>query len=368
MREKPMITRDTRRRSSFGRLLVGIPLAFLLVALTTLPALAAGPSSAPVAPVVYLTFDVEGRGAPEVLATLRTKQVPATMFLLGNWADAQPALVRQMVTDGHALGHHSYSHPAFTQLSDAAARTELRRAEAAILQASGGASPRPRFRFPYGAGQGNQRLLQLVASEGYRAYFWTVDPQDWRGSSSATITQHVLTHSRNGSIVLLHPAAPGTPGALPAIIDGLRARGFQFATLPLDDPRPAISPSINQPALVPALVQAAPPTAATRTSQAIYIVKPGDTLTAIAQRHGTSVDVIAQANQLTNRDRLQVGQALHLPSTATTRTSQAIYIVKPGDTLTAIAQRHGTYVDVIAQANQLTNRDRLRVGQSLHLP
>ena len=94
MREKPLSAHDTRRRSSFGRLLVGIPLAFLLVALTTLPALAAGPSSAPVAPVVYLTFDVEGRGAPEVLATLRTKRVPATMFLLGNWADAQPALVR----------------------------------------------------------------------------------------------------------------------------------------------------------------------------------------------------------------------------------------------------------------------------------
>ena len=78
---------------------------------------------------------------------------------------------------------------------------------------------------------------------------------------------------------------------------------------PMDDPRPAISPSINQ----PALVQASPPTAATPTSQAIYIVKPGDTLTAIAQRHGTYVDVIAQANQLTNRDRLQVGQSLHLP-------------------------------------------------------
>ncbi len=233
MREKPLSARDTRRRSSFGRLCVGITLAFLLVALTTLPALAASPSSAPSsAPVVYLTFDVEGRGAPEVLATLRTKRVPATMFLLGSWVDAQPALVRQMVTDGHALGNHSYSHPAFTRLSDAAARTELRRAEAAIRRASGGVSPRPRFRFPYGAGQGDQRLLQLVASEGYQAYYWTVDPQDWRGSSSATITQHVLTHSRNGSIVLLHPAAPGTPGALPAIIDGLRARGFQFATLP----------------------------------------------------------------------------------------------------------------------------------------
>jgi peptidoglycan-N-acetylglucosamine deacetylase len=56
-------------------------------------------------------------------------------------------------------------------------------------------------------------------------------PQDWRGFSSATIAQRVLNQTRAGGIVVLHPASPGTPGAVPAIINGLRARGYRFATL-----------------------------------------------------------------------------------------------------------------------------------------
>jgi peptidoglycan/xylan/chitin deacetylase (PgdA/CDA1 family) len=182
-------------------------------------------------PVAFLTFDCEGRGVPQVLAALEAEHVNATMFLVGSWALAHPALVRRMVADGDALGNHSYSHPLFTTLSTAAVRSQIEQAQAAILRASGGVSPRPRFRFPYGAGQGNPRLMSIVAAKGYHAYYWTVDPQDWRGFSSATIAQRVLNQTRAGGIVVLHPASPGTPGAVPASINGLRARGYRFATL-----------------------------------------------------------------------------------------------------------------------------------------
>ncbi|GAC1548567.1 MAG: hypothetical protein NVS2B7_24510 [Herpetosiphon sp.] len=181
-------------------------------------------------PVIYLTFDVEGRGAPEVLATLRANHVPATMFLVGSWATTYPALVRQMVSDGHSIGNHSLTHPVFTRLSPAAARAEIEQGEAAITRVSG-ISPRPRFRFPYGSGQTTPWLLQIVASEGYSAASWTIDPQDWRGLSSGAIAQSVAAHAHPGGIVLLHPASPGTPQAVQLIIDNLRARGFRFATL-----------------------------------------------------------------------------------------------------------------------------------------
>ena len=181
--------------------------------------------------VVYLTFDVEGPGAPQVLKVLRANHVHATMFVLGKWADAHPSLVRQMVADGDELGNHSYDHPVFPRLTPARARWEIAMGEAAVRRASGGVSPRPRFRFPYGAGQNVAWLRQIVAAQGYKAYYWTVDPQDWRGYSSATIARSVLAHSHNGSIILLHPASPGTPGAVQAIINGLRARGYRFAML-----------------------------------------------------------------------------------------------------------------------------------------
>ncbi len=208
-----------------------IPLILMLLfALNVIPAAAAAAPSGD--PVVYLTFDCESSGVPRVLAALEMEHVNATMFLLGSWAQGHPALVRRMVADGDALGNHSYNHPLFTRLSNAAVRSQIELAQAAIIRASGGVSPRPRFRFPYGAGQGNPRLMSIVAAEGYHAYYWTVDPQDWRGFSSATIAQRVLNQTRPGGIVILHPAALGTPGAVPAIVNGLRARGYQFATLP----------------------------------------------------------------------------------------------------------------------------------------
>ena len=114
------------------------------------------------------------------------------MFLLGTWVAGNRPAVRQMVDDGHVLGNHSYSHPHFPRISRAAARGESERAEAIIREASGGVSPRPRFRFPYGDGQRDSGLLQSAAGEGYGACSWTVDPQDWRGHPPARIVQSVL--------------------------------------------------------------------------------------------------------------------------------------------------------------------------------
>jgi peptidoglycan/xylan/chitin deacetylase (PgdA/CDA1 family) len=208
--------------------IAGIPLTLiLLLFLPISPATTATPGSDPVA---FLTFDCESGGVPQVLTTLEAEHVNATMFLVGSWALAHPALVRRMVADGDALGNHSYSHPLFTTLSTAGVRSQIEQAQTAI-RASGGVSPRPRFRFSYGAGQGNPRLLSIVAADGSHAYYWMVDPQDWRGFSSATIAQRVLNQTRAGSIVALHPASPGAPGAVPANINGLRARGYRFATL-----------------------------------------------------------------------------------------------------------------------------------------
>ncbi len=216
-KETLMIRQSVRRYKARIAHIAGILLTLILVfSLTVSPAAAAPPGGDPVA---YLTFDCEGGGVPQVLAALEAEHVNATMFLVGSWALAHPALVRRMVADGDSIGNHSYSHPQFTTLSNVAARSQIEQAQAAIIRASGGVSPRPRFRFPYGAGQGNPRLMSIVAGEGYHAYYWTVDPQDWRGYSSATIAQRVLSQTRAGGIVVLHPASPGTPGAVPAIVN-----------------------------------------------------------------------------------------------------------------------------------------------------
>jgi LysM repeat protein len=109
-----------------------------------------------------------------------------------------------------------------------------------------------------------------------------------------------------------------------------------------------------------------------------HVVKPGETLSTIAQAFGTSVSAIVQANGLASADLIWVGQRLVIPSAgsgdAAARTSAAttasgrVYTVKRGDTLGSIARSLGVSSSAIVQANGISNPDLLYVGQKLVIP
>ncbi|VEI12524.1 LysM peptidoglycan-binding domain-containing protein [Trueperella bialowiezensis] len=109
-----------------------------------------------------------------------------------------------------------------------------------------------------------------------------------------------------------------------------------------------------------------------------YQVKPGDTLSAIAHRTGTTVSAIAQANNLRNPNLIFPGQQLRIPGpanvsqpapapqpAATPAPVTQIYRVKAGDTLGKIARQHGTTVAKLAADNNIANPNIIRVGQRL---
>ncbi len=117
-------------------------------------------------------------------------------------------------------------------------------------------------------------------------------------------------------------------------------------------------------ALIPAL--AAPPA---QDGQILHVVQPGETLFAIAQRYGTTIDAIIAANQLDNPDSLVIGQKLVIPvAAAVAPPIDLMYTVRPGDTLTMIARRYSTTVDELARLNLLLNPNLIYVGQQLYLP
>jgi peptidoglycan-N-acetylglucosamine deacetylase len=191
-------------------------------------------------PIVALTFDAgaNAEGLPSILTTLAAQRVPGTFFLTGDFANHNPTAVRAIVSGGHRLGNHSATHPYFTDLSDAAIRDQLVRAETAIGVA-GGSQVRPLFRFPYG--DRNTRTIAAVNAAGYGAVRWTVDTLGWKGTSSgitvSTVVNRVLGSARPGEIVLMHigshPDDRSTldADALPTVITQLRIRGYSFVTL-----------------------------------------------------------------------------------------------------------------------------------------
>ena len=116
------------------------------------------------------------------------------------------------------------------------------------------------------------------------------------------------------------------------------------------------------------VAEAAPPTA----QPVVYVVRWGDTLTAIAQHHGTTIWALAQTNHLLNHHAIYAGQRLTIPTDATTPTtsspSRGVHLVQRGDTLFSLARRYGTTVEALAQANSLRNHHTIYVGQRLAIP
>lgn len=188
---------------------------------------------------VALTFDAGGNaaGLTSILDTLQGRQVTGTFFLTGRWAEANPAQTAQ-IARYYPVGNHSYSHPDLTTLSDDAVRTEVTRAQTAILSASR-QDARPMFRFPFGAR--DARTIAIVNSLSYGSVRWTVDTLGWQGTSGGqsvdTIVRRVLDNLTPGEIVLMHVGSNPNDGstldadALPRVIDELRARGYGFVTI-----------------------------------------------------------------------------------------------------------------------------------------
>lgn len=109
-----------------------------------------------------------------------------------------------------------------------------------------------------------------------------------------------------------------------------------------------------------------------------YVVQPGDTLEGIARRLGTSVDALAQLNELANPNRIIAGATLLLPGeqgdapapAADTAQGQAAgtHVVAPGEVLSRIAAQYGMSVQALVDANGLSDANYIRVGQRLTIP
>jgi peptidoglycan/xylan/chitin deacetylase (PgdA/CDA1 family) len=183
---------------------------------------------------VVLTFDDGPIAGPtdRVLAALRHECVRATFFMLGRNAAAHPALARQVLAEGHTVGHHTYGHPLLSHMSLPRAETEIDRGIAAVETAIYGqpsAKPKtPFFRFPGFAG--SPALLALLANRGIAVFGADLWASDWNPMTPAT--EHELVMRRlmqsNGGILLLHDPIPQTAHMLPGLLRDMKQHGFRI--------------------------------------------------------------------------------------------------------------------------------------------
>lgn len=174
---------------------------------------------------VALTFD-DGPAVwtSEVLDILSGHGARATFFVIGSLVEDRAELVRRMVSGGHEIGNHSWSHPRLASAcDDDRVRGELARTSDLISSICG--APPLRFRAPYH--DVDARVLSIAADLGLRHTRGDVTPPDWDPRCTATyVAAFVLQQARPGTVIGLHDGVPpkkvGSAATQQATVDAVR--------------------------------------------------------------------------------------------------------------------------------------------------
>ncbi len=184
-------------------------------------------------PEVALTFD-DGPSVytRQALAILQRYSVQATFFFIGQHIAQFPTSPQEVLAGGNAVGNHTLTHPRLPTLSFAAIYGELSETQNALLRGTG--MYPIIFRPPYG--EYNTDVLKAASQFNLITVTWSADAGDWTDPqpSATRIAASILEAAGNGAIFLLHEGAnrANTIAALPAIIEGLHARGLRLVTIP----------------------------------------------------------------------------------------------------------------------------------------
>ena len=178
-----------------------------------------------------LTFDISwGTVMPaQVLSILVKDHVPATFFLSGPWAEANPDYVHQLISEGFQVESHGWAHVNYSSLGYQGVVANIRRTNQVLTALTG--RPIRYVRPPNG--DFNAGALAAAHSLGYTVVTWGTDSLDWMNPGVSVIIHRVVSRAHPGDIVLLHASdtCKQTNQALPAIIHDLRQQGYQLVTM-----------------------------------------------------------------------------------------------------------------------------------------
>lgn len=182
-----------------------------------------------------LTFDdgPHPEFTPAVLDVLDKHNVRATFFMVGSFVELYPEIAKEVADRGHAIGNHTYSHPARLELlPDWAILREAKRCAEAIHRATG---QRPvLFRPP--RGRLGSRAVEVLSGTRYKVVLWTVSADHHEARTPQEMAARVLKRICPGAIILLHdgsaPARWRDVVATSILIEALHARGYRLVTVP----------------------------------------------------------------------------------------------------------------------------------------
>lgn len=191
---------------------------------------------------MYLTFDDgPSSNTPLLLTVLRNKHVKATFFVVGGGSEKQRQWMRDIVSEGHTLGMHSYTHKYHEIYASVEAFLDDYYKQYTAIKEATGQAPTI-FRFPGGSVNAyNYPVYREIVAEmlrrGFVFYDWNLSSGDASSNyiTPKKITSNILDNAPAFSrgIILMHdaPSKDSTVESLAGVIDGLREKGFTLAPL-----------------------------------------------------------------------------------------------------------------------------------------
>ena len=163
----------------------------------------------------------------EIIDVLKDESARATFFVMGLWAQENPDMLDSILTSGHEIASHSMNHARYPDLSASEILSDAGEAADLIFDKTG--YDTRLIRMPYGAFDTDSILT--LESDGYVPVKWSLDSKDWKGYDAEKIADGVLSEVENGDIIMFQNNMEETPGALSAIILGLRERGYKIVSV-----------------------------------------------------------------------------------------------------------------------------------------
>ncbi len=183
---------------------------------------------------IYLTFDCgfENGNTPAILDALKKHNAPAAFFIVGNYMETSPELVKRMVDEGHTVGNHTYHHPDMSKIGDKEAfGKELADLEALYEETIG--QPMAKY---YRPPQGiySESNLKMAQELGYKTFFWSLAYVDWYQDQQPTHEEafaKLIPRIHPGAVVLLHNTSKTNGEILDELLTKWEELGYSFHPL-----------------------------------------------------------------------------------------------------------------------------------------